>query len=257
MTGIKRTLARMTLLISAIGLLASLASGIGVWAVNQPVSARATHIFARIETSIDVVDQGLEQAQRSLTQALERLDSAREEQRRSAQEPPRASGIRQTLVRTVQRTLAPEVGNAQEKLHSVAEAAIVVNSVLEDVGNFPFLSVSGFDLELLSEMNSRLAEVGPAAWELSRLLADSPQDATADAADAQLSQIDRTLETMQRMLSNYQMQVSEVRAGAEALKSRTLPWITPFVAIVSLICFWIALSQVSLMVHAWSWWRRF
>jgi hypothetical protein len=25
--------------------------------------------------------------------------------------------------------------------------------------------------------------------------------------------------------------------------------------VVSLVCFWIALSQLSLLFHAWSWWK--
>jgi hypothetical protein len=256
MTGLKRTLAGLMFLLAAIGLIATTAAGIGVWVAKPPVTNRATHLYARIEASIDVADQGLEQVQRSLTLALERLGSARDEQRRAAQQPSQAGGIRRTLARTVQRTLAPEIGDAQGKLHTVAEAAIVVNTVLEDVGNFPFLSAAGFDLERLTEMNNRLAGVGPAAWELSRMLGESPSNPTAEAADVQLSQIDQTLESMQRMLADFRTQVSQVRVRTETLKSRTLHWITPAVATASLICLWIALSQVCLMAHARSWWRR-
>jgi hypothetical protein len=46
-------------------------------------------------------------------------------------------------------------------------------------------------------------------------------------------------------------QLAEVRPRAEALKSRTLPWITPAALII-----WIALSQVSVLSHAWSCWSH-
>jgi hypothetical protein len=47
-----------------------------------------------------------------------------------------------------------------------------------------------------------------------------------------------------------------VRQKTEELNSRTLPWITPATVLVSLVCFWIALSQVSLLCHARSWERH-
>ena len=46
-------------------------------------------------------------------------------------------------------------------------------------------------------------------------------------------------------------QLAQVRQGAEALKSRTLPWITPAALFI-----WIALSQISVLFHVRSWWKH-
>jgi hypothetical protein len=251
-----RILAGLTLLLGAVGLLLGLAGGGGVWIVKGPVTARATRVFERIEAALDVADQGLAQAETSLARAAERLDGAREEQRKLAREPQGSSALRRTLARTVQRTVAPELGDAHQKLHTVAEAAVVVNSVLEDVGSFPFLSTSGLDIDRLNEINDRLADVGPAAWELSRLLGEPAAGPDSDAASAQLFRIEQALKTMRRLIAEYQSQVRQVRQRTEAVKSRTLPWITPASALVSFVCFWIALSQVGLLFHAWSWWKH-
>jgi hypothetical protein len=250
----KRILAGLTLLLSAAGLLLSLAAGIGVWIVKEPATAKATHVFERVEAALDIADQGLNQVKASLVRAAERLDSAREEQRKLAQEPQRASTLRRMLARTVQQSIAPELGDAHERLHTVAEAAVVVNSVLEDVGNFPFLSVAGLDIDRLSEMNDRLVNVGPAAWELSRLLGEPEPD--SDAARNQLSRIDQTLTTLRGRIAEFEPRLTEVRQRTEGLKSKTLPWITPAAFLISAVCFWIALSQVSVACHAWSWWKH-
>jgi hypothetical protein len=252
----KRILAGLTLLLGAAMLLLSLAGGIGVWIVKGPATAKATRIFERIEAALDAADQGLDHAETSVARAAERLDSAREEQRRLAQEPQRNNALRRLLARKVQQTIAPQLGDAHEKLHTVAEAAVVVNSVLEDVGNFPFLSVAGLDIDRLTEMNSRLADVGPAAWELSRLLGEPAPGPGADPAGAQLSRIEQALKTMRASIAEYQSQVTQVRERKEALKSKTLPWITPAAALISVACFWIALSQISLLSHACSWWKH-
>ena len=252
----KRILAGLVFLLATAGLLLSVAAGVGVWVVKGPVTARATHVFGRIDAALDVAEQGLDHAQGSLARAAERLDGVKQEQRKLAAEPRGNSPLGRFLARTVQQTVAPELGNAQETLHTVAEAAVVVNSVLEDLGNFPLLSESGLDLDRLTELNSRLADVGPMAWELSRLLGETGPDSDPGAAGRQLSRIEQTLETMRGLVGQYQTQVTQTRQRAGELKARTLTWITPAAVLVSLVCFWIALSQVSLMAHALSWWRH-
>jgi hypothetical protein len=252
----KRILAGLTLLLSAAVLLLSLAGGVGVWIGRGPATAKAARVFGRIESALDVAGQNLVQAKASLARASERLDGAREEQRKLAQEPQPKSALQRTVARKVLPRIAPDLGNAQEKLHTVAEAAVVVNSVLGDVGNLPFLSVAGLDTDRLTEMNSRLAGVGPAAWELSRLLGEPGPEPDGDAADTQLSRIERALQTLRGLLAEYEPRLTEVRQRAEELKSKTLPWITPACALIAAVCFWIALSQISLMSHAWSWWKH-
>jgi hypothetical protein len=249
----KRILAALTLLVAAAVLLVSLAVAVGVWVVKGTVTERATDTFGRVDAALDVAEQNLAQARASLDRAAERLDGARQEQRKLAQEAKKGPGLGRMLARTVQRTVAPEVGNAHEKLHTVAEAAVVVNSVLEDLGNFPLLAASGMDLAALNDMNGRLADVGPAAWELGRLLGEPGQDADAEE---QMSRVQRGLQAMQGLVARYEPQVTEVRQRTTDLKAQTLAWITPVAVAVTLIFTWIALSQVSVIAHALSWWRR-
>jgi hypothetical protein len=244
-----RIVAALALLLGVAGLLLSLAGGAGVWVVKEPVTSRATYVFGRIDAALDVADDGLAQVKASIDRAAERLENAKEEQRKLG--PPQ--GVRRFLAQTVRQAVAPELGNAHEKLHTVAEAAVVVNSVLEDVGNFPFLAESGLDLGPLTEMNSQLVNVGPAAWELSRLLGDPAPDADADA---QLSRVEQALKTMRGLIAEYEPRLTQFREKTELLKSKTLGWITPAAVVASSVCFWIALLHLLLLSNAWSWWRR-
>jgi hypothetical protein len=70
------------------------------------------------------------------------------------------------------------------------------------------------------------------------------------------SRLDRTLEMLQGWLGDFESRLAEVRRQTEALKAQTLPRITPAAVLISVVCFWIALSQVSLMAHACSWWKH-
>jgi hypothetical protein len=245
----KRVLAGLLFLLGTAGLLLSVAGGVGVWLVKEPVTASATEVFGRVDSALDLADQSLAHVKSSLARAADRLDKVKEQQRERDQ--PNLMG--RILAQKVQRTIAPQLANAHEKLHTVAEAAVVVNTVLEDVGSFPFLSVAGLDLGDLTVLNGSLSQVEASAWELSRLLGE-PGPAS-DAAGPELSRIERALKTMRGMIAGFEPKLTQVRERTEQLKSQTLYWITPAAILASIVCFWIALSQVSLLAHAWSWWR--
>jgi hypothetical protein len=253
---LKRLLAALVFLLATVGLLLSLAGGVGVWVVKGPVTERATKLYGRADAKLDIVERKLVDVGESLDRAAGRLERIKEEQRQLAGEPQRGGTLRRILA----QQFAPAFEGAHETLHTVAETAVVVNSILEDVGNFPLLSTSGLDTDRLAEINEQLGKVGPAAWELSRLFGGpSPgENATENAKEAerQLSTIEQALQTARRMVGEYESQVTQVRQRMAELKSRTLPWITPAAALISFVCFWIALSQVSLLSHAWSWWKR-
>jgi len=250
-----RSLAVITFFLSTVGLFLCLAAGVGVWIVERPARVKAERLFERMETALDVAEQNLDQVKASLARATERLDQVREEQRKLAEEPRKADAARRFLARTVQQRIAPELTDAREELHTVAEAATVVNSILEDLGNFPLLSVGGMDMDGLRAMNDRLGEVGPAAWELSRLLGE-PEPEAAAGAGAEFSRIERTLIALQAMIAEFEGRLAEVRQHKKSLESNTLPWITPAAIAISVVCAWIAFSQISVMGHARSWWRQ-
>ena len=250
----RRILAAGALLLSTIGLLLSLAAGGGVWIVERPVRVKATNAFGRLEAALDVGDQNLAQVKASLARATERLEQVRQEQQKLALAPRRADPARRFLARTVQQQVAPEFTDAREKLHTVAEAAVVVNSMLEDVGNFPLLSVAGLEMDGLTAMNNRLGDVGPAAWELSRLLGEPEPDVEGEAEE--LSRMERTLDAVRDLIARFEVRLAEVRQRTLALRSKTMPWITPAAVVISVAGFWIALSQISVMCRAWTWWKR-
>ena len=251
----KRLVASVALILGAAGLLLSLAAGVGVWIIKEPVTERMTRVFDRLEAALQVADQSLGQVKTSLANAAKRLEGVNEEQRKLAQQPKKDSALGRLLARTVQQKIAPEIGSAQDKLQTIAESAVVVNSVLQDLGNLPFLSTSGLDVGRLDKIKSLLSDVSPAAWELSRLLGDPEPDADAAAAPTQLSRVERALETMQGLVAEYEPQLEQVRRRTEDLKSRALHGVSLAPIFISLVCLWIGLGQLSLLGHGLSWWK--
>jgi hypothetical protein len=247
----KRILRFLVLLVSTSVLLLSLVGGIGVWVIREPTMVKASAIFGRVEAALDVVDEGLGGARNSLARAIERSETAHQEQRNLNQHPQPKNGKRKALALAVKRSLPQAVEDSRRKLNTVAEASVVVNSILQDVGTLPFLSASGLGHERLTELNQRLAQVGPAAWELSEVLGDPDSD--ANAAGEQFSRISKTMQTIRSSLDEYEPKVAQVRARTTQLKDGTPSWLTAAAVLISALCFWIALSQASLIWQVWSW----
>jgi hypothetical protein len=257
MSFFRRLLAGLVFLLALAIFLLVVGAGVGVWIVKGPVTARAHYLAGHVEENLDIADQSLDLAGASLAKASESLDKAKQDQRELAKEARNPSAMERLLLRTVKQRLAVAVDleNANETLHKVAEAAFVVNSVLDDVGSFPLLAESGFNMKGLTDMNERLGHVAPAVWDLSRLLGSSGSGSDPDAAGGQSSQIEQTVGRMQKVIADYHAQVKQVRERVDGLKARTFKWITPAAILISFACFWFALSQISLMAHAISWWR--
>jgi hypothetical protein len=241
----------LVLLVSTLVLLLSLVGGIGVWIIRQPVMVRTSQIFGRAQAALDIVEEGLEGTRKSLTRAKEHLDSARQDQKNLNQQPQPKNAKRKALAMAVKRGLSKDIEDSQAKLNTVAEASVVVNSVLEDLGNLPLFSTFGLDQGRLTEVKRGLTGVSAGAWGLSQAL-DEP-DGDANAAGEQLSRLDQPLETIRRLLDKYQPKVQQVRSRTKELEERTQSWVTPAAVLISALCLWIALSQFSLLQHAWYW----
>lgn len=248
---VQRILAIVMLLLGVASLLISLGCGVGAWIVKRPVTDKATMVFGHIDGALAMAQQNLDLVKIGLNRAADRLNSARDEQRQLAQAPQQNPMMRRMLARQVQQRVAPEISESHEKLHTVAEAAIVVNSVLGDFGDLPFVGSTGLDLSGLTQLNDRIGELGPAAWELSRLLGDPAPD--ANATGVQFSRIEQSLKSAQLLISTYEPRLTEVRERSAEARARTLQGITPAVVLISVFFFWVAISQLVMLYHGWRW----
>ena len=136
----------------------------------------------------------------------------------------------------------------------VAEATVVIDSVLQDVGKMPSVAGDEIQANRLNEVTDRLGDAASSAWELSRLLGESGAKADADAGD-HLSKVERALQAAQRLIAEYEPRVEQIRHRTGELEAKVGWWIEYGPIVVSLVSAWIALSQVAVLAWGWSWWR--
>src|SRR5262249_46138019 len=92
------------------------------------------------------------------------------------------------------------------------------------------------------------------AWKLGRLLGEP--GVTDDEEGTNLSQVEQAIQSVRQLLADFEPRLAEVRARTEAVENKANWWLANGPIIISVACAWIALSQISLLVAAWSGWRR-
>jgi hypothetical protein len=157
----------------------------------------------------------------------------------------------QFVASKLKRKTAPQLGNVRETLLGVSTAAEVINSLLADVNELPLARVSSLDSERLRGITAKLSKVGATAQQLGDLI-DNGQPKEGEAAAERM----RThLEEVRASVGEFESRLDEIQERVTTLKSRFPHGIDVGAVAVSLVLLWLAVAQVSLLIHAWGWLR--
>jgi hypothetical protein len=137
----------------------------------------------------------------------------------------------------------------------VTEASVVINSLLDGIKDLPLTSLTGIDAGQMRQIESTLSGVATKSQALSAALGDSlPEE--GPGLDDRTSEVQEGLNRVLQLLSEFQSEVKRVQTRLAELKPETLAWIKAAPFIITVVLAWVALSQMSLFAHAWSWLRR-
>jgi chromosome segregation ATPase len=248
MSFVKRIVAALVLILAMAMLAASLAAAIGVWAVKKAAEVKLEMGVAKVGRALDKANKVSSTASQALDRAAQRLKEIQEEHRKIAATPAAPDISRRMLSRLAQQKLGPDLDQARSAAHEAADAASVIGTVLEELGG----SIPGLNAEAMTRANSQLQQASSAAWELGLLLGEADQ---AGAATAQASRIEHAVREMRALVGQLDPVLAEVRARADQLQDRASWWLAVGPPLVTIVGVWIALTQVSVIVHALGWWR--
>jgi hypothetical protein len=258
MPWIRRGFGLLVVLVAVVFLAAALGGSIGVWFVREPLTARATRVFDRVEAGLDASERGLGLANASLRKAAESVEAVQNGQAQLGRDAGQNRRALRLIASQIDRSLAPQVEDTRRRLLSVAEAAVAVESVLGDLNEFPSVSVSGPGAERVQQTQAKLTELAALAQQLSGMVKDrGAAEGTASArVGTSVVNIAEVLQAIQALAAEIEERVASARQEVARLQSRTLTAIERGTVVVSLVLLWIALAQVSLLAHAWSWVKR-
>jgi hypothetical protein len=246
----------LVILVSVAVLLAALAGGIGVWVVKKPFTAGATRYFERANEMLGVAEQALSRVNSILAKAVESVKAIKDRHAKLSGENPEKRAAMDLLARRINREVAPRVEEARGRLEAITEIAAALQSVTSDLKDSPLGLIRPPDPDDLKRVSSQLSKVGTTSQELRDMLRDPKNgEGPAGGVRSKMIDVEKLLESIQELTAEYQAKVTKLRDKLDNLHSEMEAWITPAALIVSAVLFWIAISQISLLIHACSWLR--
>jgi hypothetical protein len=229
---------------------------IGIWMVRQQAVQRVESVAGRIDNGLERTSQ----VTRGIGAALDRAHEAVLKVRNKSSDlgDGMVGGDRLTkdlIRRLVRQDVGPNVNELSGRLATVKDATVVAASLLQSLQEMPYLSDGQIHPEKLEAAAAQVSKLSDGLQKLQDVVGegDSPvgQRELADAAN----QVDDVLLRCQGLLTEWQNDLNTAKQDVFRIKTRINQWLLIVALAVTVISGWVAVSQVSLFVHAWKWCR--
>ncbi len=254
MQNLKRVLAVIVMVISALALVLSLTGIVGAWIVRAQLATGLVDIATQAEARATRAKQGVDRLDAALSRARDQvLGVERDVQALGAdldQNRPLLSGISERLG----LELGPLFDSAREIMTTIREAVTAVNSAIEAINAIPFISIPVPEMEKLEKLSQDIDSLRAQVQDLRTAIDQRRSEIIQGAVSivtTPTSQIGATLGEMQATVSGYSEQLGSVQERLSNFKSAIGGWLTWTAVIFTLILLWFAFSQAGLLVLGW------
>lgn len=254
MQGLKRVLAAITIGISVVMLVLSLAGIAGCWMANAQISGSIVDVLTVADTRLETVDKGLDKADAALTRARATTAAVEKSAESLGADVEQNKPVVTVISNTVGAELAPLVHTTRETVRTVREAVVAVNSTIEALNAMPFVSVPTPELTTLQKLSDDLESLEAMVKELRATIDRRRSEivqGTVSVVTGPTTQIDSALERAQATVAQYSQRVKSIRAALAAARSEVPVWLNVAAVVITVVLLWVAFSQVGLLVHGW------
>src|SRR5262249_32985036 len=155
---LKRMMAVLFLFLGGVGLLLCIAGLVGIWPARTAVETRLSQLFERVEGLLAAGSEDLHIVRGAIARGRESLI---EDTKPPAPMPQDAANRRlllKTLSKTLSRELPPKTVDLRATMTRVAEASVVLQVVLADVGKLPLGAANRAEDDRLEGVGELLRE---------------------------------------------------------------------------------------------------
>lgn len=255
---VKRILAIIIFIFSAVFIISCLVGVVFSWSINTPITNAIMNALTGVESILTVTENGLERVSNRLAEAQTNVDEIEENVEAAGDTLSEASIVYEIVERTVGDELFPKIETAAETIVNVRDSIIAFNGVLEAINEVPFVEVPTLSealdtaAEQIEAVQSDVADMRSDLQEIKEEAISKPVTAITDRT----TRISVGLEGTQTALSNTQANIDTNLTTVAGIKSG-VPGLIDLVSIVlSLVFIWIALGQVALIAIAWGVMKR-
>ena len=250
---VKRILAGVVLVISALLLVASVAGLIGIWAVNTPITNALLNLLAAADRPLEVGAQALGRAQSQLTALQTRLDGVQTKlgaRGSSAGDDARALD---EIKGAAHDTLGPQARQVSEATEAARERVEFVQQIAQALRPIPGAGIQAPDAEPVGRASKTAAELAALADQLNAQVAaitELRQD-TAASVQSSLAAISGRVATLEQQLNAAAQSIESARNNIASAEASIPTWIDLLSLAATLVALVAALAFASLCMQAW------
>ena len=253
----RRLLAGILIVLSAVMLLAS-AAGIGaIWYYKAPLTHTVTSQLKEIDAALAQAEVSLDSSEKQLQRALQIVDSAQTAFESMKTQTNSAENLFETVQSTLNDRLLPELRTTRSRIDQARSTLESLQSVLKRVQSL----MPGADLTLPDQtLTDLIASARSLDTEIAnmQILADQASaflGANADLLGGDLTETRSSLVNFLDAIGDYKGKIAGWREQAQGLLAGAPRWIGQASVILTIFLIWFGFSQFSLLLHGLGVWR--
>jgi len=257
-TALHRIVGFLMVAAALISLLISAFFLVMIWRYRQPVTARLVEnldlLYATtvtMEDSLLLVDDTVT----SLRAASETISSSSNAMENAISD---GSVMTDSFATLLGENLTATITDTQTAIISAQASAVVIDNVLTGLASIPFIGIDYNPLvplnKALGNISDTLSSIPPTLEEIQSDLNDTGSNLRQLESD--LGQINRnmqnildTLEKAQRIIDEYQQQVSQLKTRLDHSRTESPKWILTAAWVLTFVIAWLSISQLGLLLQ--------
>lgn len=264
MSVFKRILGVLLIIISAVSLVLSLVTIVGVWNLRGPLANGLNSSLALVDDTLTstgqaliVVDETLQTIGANVTAAQSTFETLGKTINDSA---PALESTAQLLTTSLPVTLA----SAQDALSASAESAKVVDGVLGLLSDLPFSNIE-YDPEVtlsdsLSSIGESLTGLPESLEQLGSRLGPTVDNLPAlgrslSQLGGTIAQLQANLDSTRQLMTSYQQLIGRYQGLIRSVQQFTSTLVLVVPIVVTFFAFWLAIVQFLALLKGWEWVR--
>ncbi len=255
MSLLRRFAGAMAALLSTVGIVCCIAGIAGIWMFHQGMSAKVKSITARLDGGLQRVSIANQNFQRALEQARASVGKVSKESTVLGSGDEKSRRAANALRKLVRQQVGPNISNLSVQLVTFSDAAAAVSSLLQSFQELPLGKTSFTKFDKMDDWRVQTAQLADTLERLEAVVGDGNKESSGPEIAAASSAVDLALQRCQQKVADWQSELEAAREGLQFVQAEIFGWVTPAAIVVTLLCAWVAVGQISVFAHALPWCR--
>ncbi len=245
------------IILSVLVMVLTISGVVGVWAVNEPLTTTILDILKPLEEALSFAADLLERIGGLVERArgvVDTIDAMAEALGANIEENRLILNL---ISKALGDELEPVLETVGEVVDTVNTAATTLDNAVKVVKALPFPYLDQYQAEItrLEEASAEVLELTASLQDLETRVDERRSETAEDIVSVvttRTSKMHAILDEVQADVDYYDAQVSDLQERVALLKARIPLWIDLAAIVITVLLLWLALSQVSVFIHGWS-----